>query len=91
MFSKVSVAGALLLESHSWYLTQVLSRSSMKPFSWELQGVEEGGEKLIIITQHWADRCVNSQKTAPKRTNIHGHTDRQQSRGREKGDTERDV
>lgn len=45
MFSKVSVAGALLLESHSWYLTQVLSRSSMKPFSWELQGVWGGGER----------------------------------------------
>lgn len=37
IFSKVSVAGALLLESHSWYLTQVLSRSSMNPFSWELR------------------------------------------------------
>ena len=37
MFSKVRVAGALLLESHSWYRTHVLSRSSMKPFSWELR------------------------------------------------------
>lgn len=36
IFSNVSVAGALLLESHSWYLTHVLSKSSMKPFSWEL-------------------------------------------------------
>lgn len=33
MFSKVRVAGALLRESHSWYLTHVLSRSSIKPFS----------------------------------------------------------
>lgn len=38
MFSKVRVAGALLRESHSWYRTQVLSRSSMKPFSWDLGG-----------------------------------------------------
>lgn len=36
MFSKVRVAGALLRESHSWYRTHVLSRSSMKPFSWDL-------------------------------------------------------
>ena len=50
MFSKVSVAGALLLESHSWYLTQVLSRSSMKPFSWELQGVGgDSGEKVRVL------------------------------------------
>lgn len=38
MFSKVRVAGALLRESHSWYRTHVLSRSSMKPFSWDLRG-----------------------------------------------------
>lgn len=38
MFSKVRVAGALLRESHSWYRTHVLSRSSMKPFSWDLGG-----------------------------------------------------
>lgn len=36
MFSNVRVAGALLRESHSWYRTHVLSRSSMKPFSWDL-------------------------------------------------------
>lgn len=38
MFSNVRVAGALLRESHSWYRTHVLSRSSMKPFSWDLGG-----------------------------------------------------
>lgn len=38
IFSKVRVAGALLRESHSWYRTHVLSRSSMKPFSWDLNG-----------------------------------------------------
>lgn len=46
MFSKVRVAGALLRESHSWYRTHVLSRSSMKPFSWDLGGagrVSRGG------------------------------------------------
>lgn len=46
MFSKVRVAGALLRESHSWYRTHVLSRSSMKPFSWDLdrrQASDQGG------------------------------------------------
>lgn len=43
MFSKVRVAGALLRESHSWYRTHVLSRSSMKPFSWDLGGAGRVG------------------------------------------------
>lgn len=48
MFSKVRVAGALLRESHSWYRTHVLSRSSMKPFSWDLggRGVREAGPRV---------------------------------------------
>jgi len=45
------VAGALLLESHSWYLTQVLSRSSMKPFSWELQGVVESRKRSSKVNK----------------------------------------
>lgn len=74
MFSKVSVAGALLLESHSWYLTQVLSRSSIKPFSWELQEVEEGGKSQLLL--------YNSRQIVvliPKRLhpNAHIYTDTQ--------------
>lgn len=91
MFSKVSVAGALLLESHSWYLTQVLSRSSMKPFSWELQGVEEGGEKSIIIKQRLVDGCVNSQKIA-LHPNAHIYTDIQTAeQGFRRRETQREM
>lgn len=102
MFSKVSVAGALLLESHSWYLTQVLSRSSMNPFSWELQGIGGGGEKCYKVNKkrkRWKSWAVHPRDynrdgigTAGQVTDGHKRdTDKQIARKGRREDIDRDM